>query len=815
MTQLGGVWGNPERVSALVVAALGDGEYRAPMTDLDALLLDRFGFPGFRPGQKEIVQHVVDGRDALVVMPTGAGKSLCYQVPALAMGGLTIVVSPLIALMKDQVDALVEHGVRATFLNSSLSRGEYQQRQEAVQRGEFELLYVAPERFSPGFIQFLSQVDVRLLAVDEAHCLSQWGHDFRPDYLRLGAVRAELGNPPTIALTATATPEVQEDIVRTLRLESGRVFVRGFDRDNLVLEVVHVSGKAHKEALIPELVQPGPALVYAATRKNVEKATRALRDAGIRAGYYHAGLPAEERSRVQEDFMCGALPVVVATNAFGMGIDKRDIRCIVHVDLPGTVEAYYQEIGRAGRDGRISRAVLLWHKSDRGIQQFFIDNSHPPSDWVHALYDWLIDRGENPVYATVEEMASALPPEAGDRSASACLYQIQREGLVRRIAPSDRPAQLVVADRPPASPPTGLRGRVWGLVLERGLAPGERVQFSVDDWRRDLDVGRDQLTAAMRGLEDRGFLTFHAPDRRGGVELLHPDRPLRLDEKALRARRAREYAKLDKMVAYTGSGCRRRYVIEYFGETPPWESCGTCDQCRRGGQGAEGPRLLSPPEEEVARMVLACVARMNKHTDKQGWSIDLIARTATGSRDAKVLRWGFDTLSTYGLLGPRGNDGRRVPGRAWTLGEVADLVSALVDAEALTETYVTRPIKGKDRTYKEIDLADLGWAVMRRQADGFKMVFPHANKLVETRDPGAASLEEDLLARLRDVRRVLSQADEVPAYVIAPNRTLEDMARLRPSTRKAMSTVHGMGPRRVEQYGPHFLEVIRAWNVAR
>jgi len=347
-------------------------------------------------------------------------------------------------------------------------------------------------------------------------------------------------------------------------LQQGRVFVRGFDRENLILEVVNVAGKAHKEALLPELVQPGPALVYAATRKNVEKATRALRDAGVRAGYYHAGLPPAERSRVQEDFMSGALPVVVATNAFGMGIDKRDIRCIVHVDLPGTVEAYYQEIGRAGRDGRISRAVLLWHKSDRRIQQFFIDNSHPPVEWVHALYDWLMDRGENPVYATVEEMSSGLPPQAGDRSASACLYQLQREGMVRRIAPSDRPAQVIISDHPPLEPPQGLRGKVWALLTDRGVQPGERVQFGADDWRRELELSRDQLTAALRGLEDRGFLTFQAPDRRGGVELLRPDEPLQLDEAALKARRGREYEKLDKMVGYTGAGCRRRYVIEYF-----------------------------------------------------------------------------------------------------------------------------------------------------------------------------------------------------------------------------------------------------------
>lgn len=783
------------------------------MTDLDALLLDRFGFPGFRPGQREIVAHVTEGRDALVVMPTGAGKSLCYQVPALARGGTTVVVSPLIALMKDQVDALVEKGVRATFLNSSLTSGEYAERVEALRAGRVELLYVAPERFSPSFLDLLGSVDVRLLAVDEAHCLSQWGHDFRPDYLRLGQVRRALHDPPTVALTATATPEVQRDIVQTLRIDRGRVFVRGFDRENLILEVHHVTGLAHKDAVLAELVRPGPALVYAATRKHVERATAALREAGVRAGYYHAGLDGADRTRVQDDFMRGALPVVVATNAFGMGIDKRDIRAIIHYDLPGTVEAYYQEIGRAGRDGRMSRAVLLFNKSDRRVQEFFIDNSHPKAEWVHRVYDWLVDRAENPVFASVEEMAAALPPEAGDRAAAACLYQLQREGLVRRIAPSDRPAEVILAGRPPREKVHGHRGALLDALLGRGLRPGERIAFDLDGWAADLALGRDQLTAALRGLEDRGFLEFRAADRRGGVELLEPGRPLELDQERLLARRAREYAKLDAMVRYTGTDCRRRYVIEYFGEVAPFDRCGTCDQCRRGGAAPAGPQPLTPSQEEVVRMLLAVVARMEAGAQRRGFSADLIGRVATGSRDAAVLNWRFDELTTYGLLGPRGNNGRRAPGRAWTVGEVADLLAALVEAGALEESYVTREINGKERTYKELALAPLGWSVMRQEAADFRLVFPHGAKLDAPTGPPADAAHHDLLDRLRDVRRAIAQREEVPAYVVASNASLDEIARLRPTTRRALGTIKGFGPVKLDRYGAELLEVVRDWNL--
>jgi ATP-dependent DNA helicase RecQ len=528
--------------------------------EIDHVLRTRFGFPDFRPGQRAICQHVTDGLDALVVMPTGAGKSLCYQLPALARGGTTLVVSPLLALMKDQVDALQARGVRATAINSSITSEERRRRLDGLRRGEFELVYVAPERFGDHFIRALANVDLRLLAIDEAHCLSQWGHDFRPDYLRLGKVREALGRPPTVALTATATPEVQDDIVHTLGLGDARRYIQGFDRPNLSLEVIEVDRGEDKLRILADICAPGPALVYCATRKNVEKVAGALRSAGLPAGMYHAGMDHNARKAAQEDFMAGRLPIVVATNAFGMGVDKSDIRTIVHHDLPGTIEAYYQEIGRAGRDGRPSRVALLFRDSDRRTQEFFIRMSHPPAEQVRAVYEALLTRQTNPVWATLGELANDVPDdEVNERTVGSCLYALQREGAIRRIPPADREAVLSLRRDRPVKRPSGLRGQVLGWVLDQMEQDGvDHIEVAPAHMAGALQLERDQLTAALHGLESRGYLRFQPAGRAGGVELLHPDRPLKLDEAGMRARRLREYAKLGKMVDYARASPQTR-----------------------------------------------------------------------------------------------------------------------------------------------------------------------------------------------------------------------------------------------------------------
>lgn len=395
-----------------------------------------FGFDGFLDAQEAVVEQILGGQDGLVVMPTGGGKSLCYQLPAMCLDGVTLVVSPLIALMKDQVDALLEKGIPATMINSTLGPEEQRDRIRRMRQGEYKLVYVAPERFrAPSFMEAIKEVDISLFAVDEAHCLSQWGHDFRPEYMRLGKALDALGRPQAIALTATATPVVRKDIMDVLALREPFETVSGFSRPNLTFTITTMDKHRQKyDRLCQVIGQWKTGIVYCATRKRVEEVMETLHGQGVNCIAYHGGMKEAEREKTQNAFISRKADVAVATNAFGMGIDRSDVRFVVHFEIPGSVEAYYQEAGRAGRDGESAYCELFFNYADTRTQEFFIEGANPGYQTICSVYQFLLDDADEnfEVRRTLDEIKDRAEVKNGMAVGSA-LSVLLRGGYIDRF----------------------------------------------------------------------------------------------------------------------------------------------------------------------------------------------------------------------------------------------------------------------------------------------------------------------------------------------------------------------------------------------
>lgn len=586
---------------------------------------------------------MLSGRDALAVLPTGGGKSVCYQVPAVVRGGLTVVVSPLIALMRDQVAGLNARGVPATFLDGSLSYRETEQRWTDAEFGRYRLLYVAPERMeSETFAARAPRLPTTLLAVDEAHCISEWGHDFRPAYLRLAEAADLLGRPPILAVTATATPEVRRDIVANLGLCEPRVIVRGFDRPNVVSSVFHVEDKAAKALEVIRQV-PGTGIVYAGTRHGTEAWAARLERAGVSAEAYHAGLPHARRTDVQERWQRGATRVVVATSAFGMGIDKPDVRFVLHVELPPTLEAYYQEAGRAGRDGATAYAVLLTAPGDERAARSFAAEAHPDARTVQAVYATACSQAQVPL-GSEPDGPIGIDPEAVAAHVGCAPMRVRAaaEALARagawEIVPG-HPHRGLVRFRQPAERvrayADGLGNDALARFVRTLLRSVHAEAFSA--WS-DLDLvtlerrsglGRDRLLRGLDFLAGREILAYHPPGGGLRVVLAGPRTPtVLLDARALERSRRRAASRLGDVLRYANSlACRRRFLLTYFGEPAP-ERCGSCDVCL----GRHRPDVVTPEDEPVLRRLLAHVAAAD---DRAGW----LGGTVSPPRVQALLSW--------------------------------------------------------------------------------------------------------------------------------------------------------------------------------
>lgn len=687
-----------------------------------AALRNHFGFAEFRAGQKEVIASILGRHDTVVVMPTGSGKSVCYQLPALMRPGATIVVSPLISLMKDQVDALTARGLPATFINSSVSADEQRRRINRLRAGEFKLVYVAPERFrSQLFCQSLRPPLVSLFAIDEAHCISTWGHDFRPDYLQLKNAIAALGRPQVVALTATATPYVRSDIIQQLGLDRPNTFVSGFDRPNLAIHVVHVTREREKISHIRGLARDsdGSGIIYAATRKAVEQVAGKLRGADLTVVAYHAGMKDAARLKAQNDFMSGKAQVMVATNAFGMGIDKPDIRFVAHYQMPGSIEAYYQEIGRAGRDGLPSTCALLFNYADKNTHEFFIEGSYPKPAVIRQVYEALFVTGRKNVELSIQEIA-ATAGLTNEMAVNSALNLLETSGHIRRAHTDSNSIRVRLKIGSRLGRDLIGKGDQHSLLLMRiieqlGGQMANGCELQMAEVARSTGTDSHTLRAGLGRLAEAGVMEF-LPVRRSRAVLLLDDKPqtkLRIDEGKLARLEALERRKLRELINLCYSErCYRFEILDYFGDRNHGRSCGSCGNCTgkspatsplsRSGKNHETapgystvktePQARSLTADELLRVrkMLACVARLKGRFGK-----NMAAATLNGSKAKEIYRFKLDLLSTYGLLSDMSQ------------AEILSVLDLLVKANCL---------KLSSGPYPLVSLTQLGEDVMREKA---------------------------------------------------------------------------------------------------
>lgn len=561
------------------------------------ILRNRFGYRDFLPGQEQALAALFRKQDILIVMPTGSGKSLCYQLPSLVLKGLTLVVSPLIALMKDQVDALLNWKIPATFVNSTLSGPEISDRLDQIKKGQYRLLYVAPERFkSKWFLEEIKKLEISLFVVDEAHCISQWGHDFRPSYLLLKDAIAFLGKPQILALTATATSEVRRDIMASLFPKKPELLLTGFDRPNLryLVKTLSTDSQKQDEALRVIDKVDGSGIVYAGTRKNVDELTEFLKSHSVKALGYHAGMEDPARAAAQDAFLNGKIKVMVATNAFGMGIDKADIRFVIHYNLPGSLEAYYQETGRAGRDNKIAYCLLLFSPADRYLHEFFIRNNYPPRELIRQVYQTLLEQKTDPILLTYKQIEAALAIRVNETAVGSAVRILEENNLLERLRSAENKALisfLIPAGQ--ALQKVGNRSQTRKKIITALMQAFPKTLFqenpvALKTFGLKHNLEADQLLRGLHALARDKILEYVPPFRGTGLRLfsknISPDR-LPIDFKSLETRARREYDKLDRMEQYAySSQCRRKVLLDYFeGETRA-RKCAACDNCLGWGR---------------------------------------------------------------------------------------------------------------------------------------------------------------------------------------------------------------------------------------
>jgi ATP-dependent DNA helicase RecQ len=745
-----------------------------------------FGYENFRNGQEEIIESILEGKNVLAVLPTGAGKSICYQIPSLISDNFSIVISPLIALMKDQVDALNQKEHQASFINSTMSFTEIEEGLQNIAYGKTKMLYVAPERLSNiTFAERLKKLNPSFLFIDEAHCISEWGHNFRPSYTRIKEFIDYTGIKKVSAFTATATPEVIKDIIEQLGFKEPKVIVKGFERENLHLNVI-LTRKKNEKCYELISINKTPAIIYTSSRKKAEEVSEFLNMHRIKCSYYHAGLNAIERKKVQEDFLQDVVPVIAATNAFGMGIDKKDIRLIIHYNTPGSIENYYQEIGRAGRDGKDSQVYLLHDENDIRIQNYFLSQSHPDKEIILKIYNAICDYGtvatgnisgkEIPLY--LDFISAHAKRDISKGLLFSALRFLESAGYLKVLSEYDRKESIQILwskDRLREFVKGSINNSVKELILLLVREYGNeiftaQVQISVSQFTSQLGLDFYETNETLTILVNMGIISYEEPLTKESVKLLQPrteGKFLKLDYKKIFEGYINLQKKIDKMVDYVFTGeCRFKFILKYFGEKvdPPVAdyNCNKCDRCLTDVKSTENIRKY------ISEVILRTISEAKKDLT-ESLLINILRGKVKSSDDPRI--------TSFGIL------------KNYTREDIKRVIRYLIEYDFI----ITAESNKKGLSITDKGLSEIGEAEKIPSDD-------HIENLA-------------LFNRLKEVRSGISKKFNQNGLIICPDYVMRDIATAKPKTKAEFLLLKGTNSRMFHKIGDDFLEVIKNFSV--
>ncbi len=757
--------------------------------DLRQKLKEHFRLDGFRNSQQEVVNSILSGNNTIVVMPTGGGKSLCYQLPAVLMQGTCIVISPLIALMKDQVDALTRLNISATFINSSLPADEISLRMNNAVRGEYKLLYIAPERITTrAFTEALQYLKVSFLAVDEAHCISEWGHDFRPSYLDIASIRNVKREIKTAAFTATATPDIIEDISGLLGMGNPQRFIRGFDRPNLSYFTEDTkSDKLPRLAEILKKSAKGAKIVYCGTRNKVELFEKGLKNAGIYAMAYHAGMAPEQRRKTQEKFIGSESPVIIATNAFGMGIDKPNVRAVIHTDLTQTLEAYYQEAGRAGRDGAAASCYMLHNESDIDLQNYFINTTYPGKAEILKIYNTIYDISSTPVGSKpagplyIDESRLAAVASVSINIVNSVLKFLEKQNIIRKTFPKGNANLMFTATKERMSAFFGEASQANKNILEALLrsvssdAFNRQVEFRLENLLEKFSLNYKEFNNAVRLLEFLRILKYTPPNS-GNSIIINTERlggsAIPFDFGDLEKRKEIARRKLDTVARYTQTSlCKRNYILSYFEDDEYSGYCGKCSSCLSAGT-VFAPKLKPGRRQKTILQALYHLGR--------GFGKKTLHHYFSGKQSEIVAGTGLEVTKYFGALD--GSDPMKIE---------TDF------AQLIHNNYITL----SSSLYPTLVLTEKGMALVDKREKQFDW------KSIADENPG--DFDEVLYSRLLALTKDIAAKHFTSPDSIAGQRAVRALATKKPVSAEELKKITGLGRQFIGKFGDTYLAAIK------